>query len=324
MIYPAFLRTGDTVGITAPSAGIRTSDLAGFDLSLSRIAAAGYRLCETANVRKEGAVSSTAAERAQQLNALFHDRDIRMIWCAAGGDFLADMLPFVDFDAAAEDPKWVQGYSDPTSLLYALTTTRDIATVYGVNAGGFDTADLHEWQRYSLALPSGTLPVQHSFAAYHREIQGKTEEHPVVWETPHGEVHAAGRLLGGCLECLYHILGTRFDGTADFLRRYRGDGILWYFDIFSTTAEEVYLALWHMRELGWFDGTVGVMFGRVCFPGSFLDMSYREAICAALPDLPLVLEADVGHVPPRMTLINGALATLDAADGHGTLSMKLI
>ena len=65
------------------------------------------------------------------------------------------------------------------------------------------------------------------------------------------------------------------------------------------------------------------MIGRVCFPSSQMDLTYRDMIQKALPDLPLVLEADVGHVPPRMTMINGALATLEAKDGKGTLTMRL-
>lgn len=320
MIYPAFLKPGDLIGITAPSAGVGAEE--GFDLSLSHIRQRGWRITETANLRAFGPVSGPAEERAAQFNSLLRDREVRMIWCAEGGDFLIDMLPLVDFGAAAADPKWVQGYSDPTSLLYALTTTRDIATVYGFNAGGFDVETLSPAMEYGLSLLGGRARPQRSFERYAR--WGETEDHPVFWETPHGPVQVTGRLIGGCMECLLDLLGTPFDGTRDFIRRYRADGILWYFDVFALKAEQVYNALWHMRQCGWFEGAAGAIFGRVCFPRSELGLTYREMIIAALPDMPLVLEADLGHVSPRMTLINGALATLTADRGKGTLTMELV
>ncbi len=322
MIFPPFLKPQDLIGVTAPSAGIAAEDHAAFDLSLSRIRAMGYRVCETASVRSGGIVSAAADVRANELSALLRDPAVSMVWCASGGDFLLDMLPFVDFEAAVKHPKWVQGYSDPTSLLYTLTTRHDIATVYGANAGGFDEETIPAHAQYALNLLGGTLPPQHSFETFTHRFRDEGEQ-AVVWETPRGDFSATGRLLGGCLDCLSDILGTPYDGTADFVERYRADGIVWYFDIFALSAEATYRTLWRMRECGWFDTARAVMVGRVCFPSSFMDLSYREMIEQALPDVPLVLEADVGHVPPRMTMINGALATLEAKDGKGTLTMRL-
>ncbi len=322
MIFPSFLKPQDLIGIPAPSAGIEAEDHTAFDLSLSHIRARGYRTRETASVRNGGVVSAPPAVRAAELNALFCDPAVRMVWCAAGGDFLLDMLPHVDWQAAVRDPKWVQGYSDPTSLLYTLTTVYDIATIYGNNAGGFDAEQPASDALYSLSLIGGEVATQHSFDTFtHRHTDEGAK--PVYWDTPRGAVNLQGRLLGGCLDCLSDILGTPYDGTAAFVERYKADGILWYFDIFALSAEAVYRTLWRMRENGWFVHARGVMVGRICFPSSQLDLSYRDMIAKALPDLPLILEADVGHVPPRMTLINGAMATLEAADGRGLLHMTL-
>ena len=322
MLFPPFLKPQDRIGVTAPSAGIDEKDLASFDLSLSHIRAAGWQVCETPNVRTGGLESAPPAVRAAQFNSLLGDPTVRMVWCACGGDFLADMLPLVDLDALLRDPKWVQGYSDPTSLLYAITTTRDVATIYGCNAGGFDVPQLLPYMQQNFTLLSGNLSPQHSFSTFEHWANDEGTR-PVFWETPHGEVSVQGRLLGGCMDCLLDILGTPYDGTAAFVKKYKEDGILWYFDIFALSAESVYRTLWHMKECGWFRHAAGVICGRVCFPNSPLGLSYRDMIQKALPGVPLVLEADVGHVPPRMTMINGALATLKAKDGKGTLILHL-
>jgi muramoyltetrapeptide carboxypeptidase len=48
-------------------------------------------------------------------------------------------------------------------------------------------------------------------------------------------------------------------------------------------------------------------------------MSQREAVLDALAplDLPLVFDVEIGHVPPHLPLVNGALATVIAeGDKH--------
>ena len=326
MIYPKFLKNGDTVGITAPSAPIGAEKREGFALSLSHLAQEGYGLKETASVYGEGVVSAPGEVRAREFASLLADDGVDMIFCATGGDFLIDMLPYVDLAEVAKHPKWIQGYSDPTGLLFPITTKADVATIYGCNAGGFDMETLHSSLTDNLALLKGELPTQHSFPLYERS-KGNGSYHltePVEWKTPNGPVDVQGRLIGGCMECLSDLIGTPYDGAIDFARRYAGDGVLWYFDTFALKAEDVFHTLWHMKQAGWFENACGFLFGRVLFKGSFLEMSYEEAILRALGrDVPVVLDADIGHVAPRMTVINGALGHLSARDGKGSLAMSL-
>lgn len=328
MIYPEFLKKGDTVGICAPSAGIAESDFPEFDSSLLHIELEGYTLRETASVRSGLAESAPANVRGAELNALIRDRDVRSVICATGGDFLISMLPYVDFDALCADPKWIQGYSDPTSLLYAITTKYDIATIYGSNAGGFWMDRLHSSLSDNLKILRGEIPKQNSFMLFEGNRAGRDGGYNldtrVKWECPNGDVKIKGRLLGGCMDCLCDVIGTRFDGTLDFIRRYKDDGIIWYFDVFAMKSETVHNTLFRMKDMGLFENASGFVFGRVCFPGSFTGMSYSEAALKILGDVPAVFEADIGHVAPKMTLINGAMAELESSDGKGSLVMELI
>lgn len=328
MIYPGFLEENNTIGITAVSAGIEGEKLKQLDLSEENIRAQGYKVIETKNVRAGGIVSSTGKERAEQLKELCKDSSVQMILCATGGDFLIDMLPYVDYEAIKANPKWIQGYSDPTSLLYSITTLLDIATIYGFNGGGYGMRELHKSHEDSFAILRGDIVEQGSYEFYEGKKDGKLEGYvltePVYWKNlTDKEVKVKGRLLGGCMECLADIIGTPYDGTKRFLEKYKSDGILWYFDIFGLRSEQVYNTLWHMKQAGWFEGAAGFMFGRVMFPGTFLDMSYEEAIVRALGDAPIVFNMDIGHVAPRMTVINGAMGELFSKDGKGTFKMSL-
>ena len=49
----------------------------------------------------------------------------------------------------------------------------------------------------------------------------------------------------------------------------------------------------------------------------------EDAFRKALGNKPVVFEADIGHVHPTFTLINGCYATLSCKDGKGWLSMEL-
>ena len=327
MIYPEFLKKGDTVGICAPSAGISESDFPEFDSSLLHLSLEGYAIRETASVRSGLDESAPASVRGAELNELLRDPNTRTVICATGGDFLISMLPYVDFDALCADPKWIQGYSDPTSLLYTVTTKYDIATIYGSNAGGFWMDRLHSSLSDNLKILRGDIPKQNSFMLYEGSRAGRDGGYNldtrVKWECPNGDINIKGRLLGGCMDCLCDVIGTRFDGTLDFIRRYKNDGIIWYFDIFAMKSEAVHNTLFRMKDMGLFDNASGFVFGRVCFPGSFTGMSYAEAALKILGDVPMVFDADVGHVAPKMTLINGAVAELESSDGKGSLIMEL-
>ena len=76
MIYPDFLKNGDTIGITAPSDGNRKlMDFARLDLAEQRIRERGFRVLETENVRQSDGRgrSSTREQRALQLMGLFEN-----------------------------------------------------------------------------------------------------------------------------------------------------------------------------------------------------------------------------------------------------------
>lgn len=331
MIYPDFLVPGDTVGITAPSAGISAEGLEGYLLSLRNLSARGFRVKETASVRREGVVSAPGPVRAEELRQLCEDPEVKLILCASGGDFLIDMLPFADLGALRAHPKWLQGYSDPTGLLFPATVLEDVATLYGPNAGGFGMETLHSSLEDNLSFWRGENPVQRSFPMYQAGpgfgggTDGYRLDTPAAWNPVNGPADVTGRCLCGCLECLCDQVGTPWDGVAAFAEKYREDGIVWFFDVFALRAEQVYNALWHLQKAGWFRHAKAFLFGRVCFPGTMLDMSYEEAAVRALGrEVPIITQADFGHVHPSMTLINGALVRVTAsADGRGELRFRL-
>ena len=338
MIYPKFLKEGDTIGICAPSCGIEEKDINKFELSLNNLKKEGYKIVETENVRSGKMPSTDAKTRAKEFNELFKREDIDFIFSASGGGFLMEILPYLDENAINEaikesKTKWFAGYSDPTSLLYYLTTKFDIATLYGFNGGNFDQHDLHISLKNALEILKGNIVKQESFEKY-QDIS--FEEKALLedganfvlnkedkWINLNGDFDVSGRLIGGCIDCLQYLVGTRFDYTKDFIEKYKEDGIIWYFDNFALKAEDLYYVLFEMREADWFKYAKGFVFGRTLFSNSFIGISYEDAIKRALgEEMPIILDADIGHVKPVFTLINGCIAHFKSKDGKGSLEMR--
>lgn len=338
MIYPQFLKQGDTIGVCAPSKGIDPEDT-GFDTSLNHLKEEGYNIVETPNVRTGKSPSSDAITRAKEFNELMKRDDIDLIYCASGGDFLMEVLPYIDEEIIKDriksgKAKFFVGYSDPTSLLYYLTTKFDIATIYGTNAGSYGQTELHDSYKNALKILKGDIPVQNSFEKCQRvsfeELIANGENGLILntdvkWITPNGDFDVEGRLIGGCIDCFVFFQGTRFDYTKEFIEKYKDDGIIWYFDNFALSVEDLYSELWTLREAGWFKYAKGFVFGRTLFESSREGRSYIEEIKRALGnDIPIIIDADLGHVKPVFSMINGSIAHFKASNGKGSLEMKLL
>lgn len=330
MKFPRHLSKGDTIGVTGPSAGVtEATDRARFRNARARLEERGYCVVETPDTYTcdEQGRSAPAEQRVEEFNSLMEDPSVAAVYAASGGDYEFEMLPLMDWDAVESNPKWFQGYSDNTTLLFKITAEHDVATVYGGNYGDFGMEPWHPSVEQGLEFLEGTRVSQRSFPRHAEGFADRVtglepfrEDADTVWLSPSGDVRFSGRLIGGCMDVVDWFV--RY-GTADarpFVEAYGGDGVVWYLETYDMTEERIRGMLRRMRELGWTDGCTGFVFGRPLFYHG--ESSYVDVVSAELSDMgvPLVFDADVGHKAPRMTFINGALATFDVRDGACELS----
>jgi len=134
-----------------------------------------------------------------------------------------------------------------------------------------------------------------------------------------------GRMIGGCLDVLCKLLGTRFAPVPAFLERYKSDGFIWTLESCEMSAADIYRSLWQMCECGWFQYCVGVLFGR---PDGYSDtygFTLTDALESGLGGLgvPVIYDVDIGHVPPQIQIINGAYGKIDYNDGSATIWQEM-
>lgn len=322
MHYPDFLQPNDMIGICAPSAGVG-SKLENYEIAYNALNK-HFTIKETSHVRVDGLRSASAVVRANEVMELAEDPMVKMVLCARGGDFLFEILPHLDFEKMAKNPKWYMGASDPTSMLYCLTTKFDIATLYGLSASSFDVE--HEYITNGIKLMQGNLIAQHNYIYYQKPDYNAKKiiyDQKVCYQLNQPSIHLSGRLIGGCIDVIRNIINTPYDGTKAFINRYKNDGIIWFFDNYGLSAEDFYLTLLQMKYAGYFEGTKAIINGRTIFPSSFTGMSYFEALRLAVDNVAIINDADIGHTIPRMTLINGAYATINAKNENFTIIFEL-
>jgi muramoyltetrapeptide carboxypeptidase LdcA involved in peptidoglycan recycling len=331
------LNIGDMIGVTATSDGfISEPDLVRLENGIKHFEELGYPVVITENVKKSNKGRSSAAEvRAKELAQLFCKPEISAVIAASGGDYLVEMLPWVDFDSIIDNPKWVQGFSDTTGLTFTITTNLDIATLYTNNFSTFGMEHWHPSLFTNLRILEGQEIVQHSFDYYQDGYQPRitgleefylekevrwTNLYPKGWDTEK-ELTITGRALGGCLDVLLNLVGTRFDKMKEFIHKYQSDSILWFLESYNLSSEALIRGLWQLKEAGWFEHASGFVFGRPAMYSSDTDTSYEEAISSILGDLnlPIILEADIGHKPPQMTMMSGAIAQIRSFAGKGSV-----
>ena len=333
MKYPNYIKKGDTLAVTATSSGI-TDELKKKRVinATEQLQKRGYNVLATENVfvADHRGCSSSGIERARQLNALYDNDDVTCILAAAGGDYLMEMLEFTDFEKIKANPKWFQGFSDNTGMIYPIVTTCDTAAIYGCHISDFG---MKPWQKpveNALGVLEGNIKKQNSFSFYESQrheyitgFEGYYEDEPVCWKNARGEekITLSGRLLGGCLDVIVFLIGTRFDGTQEFVNKYSEDGIIWVLESFNMEDVVLITHLWQMKQRGYFKNAAGFVFGRPLMYNTWINQSYEEAVMSILGDLdvPIIFDADFGHKGPQFSTIMGAMAKVTSEGGKGVL-----
>ena len=97
-----------------------------------------------------------------------------------------------------------------------------------------------------------------------------------------------------------------------------------YLENAACSPTNVCRMLWNMRLAGWFDGLAGILLGRSAGPDSEA-FSYADALHDVFDDrpAPIIYDADIGHRSPQMTVVNGALATVESSGGQGSITLAL-
>lgn len=346
MRYPDFLKPEGTIGFVAPSFGCNIEPYkSGLESAREKFLEKGYFIKEGPNCRKgEGiGISNTPQKCGQELNDFFKRTDVDCLISCGGGELMCEILDFVDFKAIKDNPaKWYMGYSDNTNMTFLLPTLCDTAAVYGPCAPAFGMEPWHPSIDDAFQVLTGEKLTLRGYDLWEKE-SGKDEQHPLVpyqvtepvfrrcylggnLLNENEPLRFSGRLLGGCLDILCTLAGTAYDRVSDFAMRYKEDGIVWFLESCDLNVFDIRRALWQLEHTGWFKHTKGFIIGRpLCFGQEMMGLDTYEAVLGILEkyQVPVVMDADLGHLPPMMPLIAGSMADIEASAGGMYVKMHL-
>ncbi len=90
-------------------------------------------------------------------------------------------------------------------------------------------------------------------------------------------------------------------------------------------APDIYRTLWQMRESGWFKYCNGIIIGRPDGYKDKRDFALTDALRQGIGELDVLIlyDADIGHIPPQMQIINGALGEVKYLNGKVTFRQSI-
>lgn len=329
MKYAKFLNSDNNkIELIAPSFGCTLEPYKSrLDKAIYNFKNLGFEIIEGSNIyiNEIGYRSNTSYKCACEfLNA--YTSHSRFILSVGGGNLQNEILDSIDFNYISTlKPKWFMGYSDNTNFTFILTTLCDVATIYGPCAPEFGQENLEQPLLETIKLMKGEKLKFNGYPKFELE-SFKAEENPFVGYNLDSdkklvlnakEIKITGRLIGGCIDCLTYLIGTIYDKVDDFINKYKNDGIIWFLEACDLEAWNLKLALLQMKRAGWFKYVKGFIFGRPMKIGTeFCSLTMEDAVFDVLKDfnVPIILNADFGHLKPQIPIICGSIANIKAKD----------
>ncbi len=345
MRYPEFLKENGKVGLVAPSFGCSFEPYKScMDAAVKRFQGMGYKIIEGPNCRKSDGIgiSSTPENCGRELTDFYVSQDNDMLITCGGGELMCETLDHVDFDAINQaNPKWYMGYSDNTNFTFLLNTICDVASIYGPSIGAFGQKQLHKSLEDTIDLITGKTLTVSGYDKF--EIESlKSEENPFatfnVTEKKELKLYSgqaqvnrlpdfSGIITGGCLDCLANLVGTKYDNVDSFNEKYKDTGIIWFVEACDLNVMAIRRALWNLDRAGWFKNAKGFIVGRpaAAWKEELMGLDQYAAVTGILGkyNVPIVMDADVGHLAPMVPIISGAYTTVSTKGDNLTLNYSL-
>lgn len=197
-IRPAYLQAGDTVAVVSISSRLPKDCDTAF---LQRLSSWGLtvKLGEHLFCQDSIWFSGTDLQRAADLQRALDDPTVKAVVFYKGGYGAIRTLDHLDLSVLRLHPKWLVGYSDITTIHYALGKV-GVESIHGAMPVGF----LCDSTKIDSSARSLRDALWGKVTAY------KTEPHPF-----NTMGRAFGRLTGGNLSLIYALNGTDIDNPLE-------------------------------------------------------------------------------------------------------------
>ena len=314
-MLPPKLKTGDQVRVITLSQSLGNITLNHAEIVKRKLATLGLNTSFGANsIEVDQHGSNSIQNRLDDLHNAFGDPNVKAILVARGGMSCNQILPYLDFDLIAKNPKIIIGYSDITAIINAIYAKTGLITFSGPGFTSlkditFETSDFSfkHWRHH--LFKSGEIVVKSAekiLDTSYKTGKSVTSEYDSdgFWVINPGK--ATGTIIGSNLCTLNLLQGTQFMPPLQ-------DSILFIEDDHESSAGHFDRDLESLTQLPEFAGVKGLVIG-VFEKDSQVDRQTLADLIQNKPilkNLPVLANVNFGHTKPMLTFPIGGIAKLE-------------
>ena len=290
-LRPQKLKIGDTIGVVAPSSPIIGNNIEELNKAKEIVERSGFKVKYSKNIfSNTNGYSSTAKEKAEDINEMFADKEVKMIWCAKGGNNSNSTFEYLDYELIKKNPKIICGYSDITSITNMITEKTGLVTFSGTNFKTIATDETDFSYKQALSrFVNGSL-----------ELGTENEEYITIQEGK-----TSGELIGGNLSLIRGMVAGKY--SLDFT-----DKILFLEELgFETDPAGTSNNLYYMKQNGVFDKIKGLWIGNYEHESG---ISLEKIITDVLEGeykFPIIKSNNFGHIARKTVIPIGTKAEIN-------------
>lgn len=294
MIIPKRLKKGDTIGVIAPSNPIDGGNIEELENAKKIVEQDGYKVKFSKNIfSNTHGYSSSAKEKAEDINNMFEDENIDMIWCAKGGENSNTTFDYIDFDLIQQNPKIICGFSDITSLTNIITAKTGLVTFSSTNFKTIATDETDYSYKQAIARFEGNnLDLELASNDLYITIkEGKTE----------------GELIGGNLTLTRGLVEGKY--KVDFQNK-----ILFLEELgYETGPALISNHLYFMKQNGVFNKIKGLWIGNYEHESGIQLEKIVLDVIGNEYNFPIIKSNNFGHNENKIAIPIGTKAKIDTS-----------
>lgn len=291
MILPERLRRGDIIGVVAPSNPVIDENIEEVKKAKEIVENDGFKVLFSKNLfSNTNQYTATAKEKAEDINDMFRNKDVKMIWCAKGGNNSNSVFEYLDFELIKQNPKIICGYSDITSLTNIIHEKTGLVTFSATNFKTIATDETdYSYKEVINRFVNCSLEFGKEKSGYKTIREGIVE----------------GELVGGNLSLTTQLVSGKY--KINFK-----DKILFIEELgFESSPVLVSNNLYYMKQNGVFDKIKGLWIGNYEHESN---IELEKIVLDVIGDdynFPIIKSNNFGHIETKTVIPIGTKARID-------------
>lgn len=291
MIIPNRLKNGDVIGIVAPSNPIIGDNIDELRIAKEIVEKDGFIVKFSENIYSNtNKYSATAKEKAQDINKMFADQEVKMIWCAKGGENSNSVFEYLNYELIKNNPKIICGYSDITSITNIITQKTGLVTFSGTNFKTIATDQTdYSYKEIIKRFVDGDITIGKEREKYKTIKEGIAE----------------GELIGGNLSLIRGLVSGKY--SVNFENK-----ILFIEELgYETGPALASNYLYYMKQNGVFDKIKGLWIGNYEHESK---IELEKIVLDTIENdykFPIIKSNNFGHIETKTVIPIGTKAKID-------------